>query len=197
MDTIENADVGQMRSESRGAILFQGIAAIILGFLLISAPEASLTVLVTFLGIYWLASGIVGIVKIFTGTASRNWFWAAVVGALGIFAGLVVLDHPLWSSLLVPAVVIVVLGIDALLMGVVNFVRGVSGEGIGYVAIAILDLVFGFILLASPVIVGSFLPVVLGFFALFLGVSMVILALAGQRRFPQEETSERETERAA
>ncbi len=196
MDTIENADVGRMRSESRSAILFQGIAAIILGFLLISAPEASLTVLVTFLGIYWLASGIVGIVKIFTGTASRNWFWAAVVGALGIFAGLVVLDHPLWSSLLVPAVVIVVLGIDALLMGVVNFVRGVSGEGIGYIAIALLDLAFGFILLASPVIAGSFLPIVLGFFALFLGVSMVILALVGQP-VTQEETIERETRRAA
>lgn len=196
MNATQNTDVESMNSERRGPILFQGIAAIILGFLLLSAPEASLTVLVTFLGIYWLLSGVVGIVKIFTGTASRNWFWAAIVGALGIFAGLIVLDHPLWSTLFVPAVLIVILGIDALLMGVVNFIRALSGEGLGYIAIAILDLAFGFILLGSPLIAGTYLPVVLGFFALIIGISMVILALVGQPA-QQEEISGQETRRAA
>lgn len=197
MNTQQNMAVGSMRSESRGPILFQGIAAIILGFLLMSAPEASLAVLVTFLGIYWLVSGVVGIIRIFTGTASRNWFWAAIVGALGIFAGLVVLDHPLWSTILVPGVLIIILGIDALIMGVVNFVRALSGEGFGYIAIAILDLAFGFILLGSPLIAAQFLPVVLGFFALITGISMLILAFLEPGQMGQEEAAENTRREAA
>ena len=40
--------------------LLQGIAAIILGLMLITAPGATLLVMVTFLGFYWLIEGDIG-----------------------------------------------------------------------------------------------------------------------------------------
>ncbi len=161
-----------------GLVLVQGIAALIIGLLLVSAPEATLTFMVLILGAYWLVSGILAIVRIFTGSSELNWFWSLAVGVLGIVAGLIVLRHPLWSSILVPTIIVLFLGINALIMGVLNLVRGFGGDGAGYVAIAILDFIFGFILLGSPFVAAAILPVVLGIFALIGGIAMIITSFS-------------------
>lgn len=178
-----------------GLILVQGIAAVILGLLLVAAPAASLIVVVTVLGLYWLVAGVLSIVRIFTHHTKLNWFWALAVGILGIAAGLIVLQHPLWSSVIVPAVVVVLLGINALIMGVINLIRGFSGEGGSYVAIGILDLIFGVILLASPLLAGALLPVVLGIFAIAGGI--VTIAMSFSVRKEESLAAERPREHRA
>jgi uncharacterized membrane protein HdeD (DUF308 family) len=85
----------------RGSIwwifLLQGIAGIILGLMLITAPGATLLVIVTFLGFYWLITGILALVRIFV-DRSIPWNWSLLSGIVGILAGLLVLRHPVPSA---------------------------------------------------------------------------------------------------
>ena len=66
--------------------LLQGIAAIILGLMLITAPGATLVVMVTFLGFYWLIEGILALVHIFV-DRSVPWIWSLLVGIVGFVFG--------------------------------------------------------------------------------------------------------------
>ena len=73
--------------------LLEGIAGIILGILLLTDPGATILVLVTFLGFYWLIMGILALVRMFI-DRSVPWFWELLIGIIGILAGILVLRHP-------------------------------------------------------------------------------------------------------
>ncbi len=77
-------------------VLIQGIAGVIIGLLLLINPLKTTVFLVQFLGIYWFVSGIFGIVSIFLDKSM--WGWKLFAGLLGIFAGVLILQHPLWST---------------------------------------------------------------------------------------------------
>ena len=81
--------------------LLQGFMAIILGLMFLTAPGATLVVLVTFLGFYWLITGVLALVRVFV-DRSVPWIWSLLVGIVGILAGIFVLHHPLLAALTVP-----------------------------------------------------------------------------------------------
>ena len=62
-----------------------------------------MVILVQFLGIWWLVQGLFQIISIFID--SSPWGWK-------LFAGTVMQQHPLWSAILVPAIAIIMLGIQ-------------------------------------------------------------------------------------
>lgn len=156
--------------------LIGGIAAIILGLLLLSAPAMTTATLVVFLGIYWLVAGIVSIVTIFTRKDKKGWGWSLFLGILGIIAGILVLQHPLWSTFLVPAVLVIVLAVDGLIIGVMGLIQGFTGGGAGPIILGILSIIFGVILLAEPMLAALGLPLVMGIFAIIGGIVAIVQA---------------------
>jgi len=54
-------------------VLIEGIAAIIIGILLLANPRATTVVLIQFLGIYWFIIGIIDIVRIFIDSSMWGW----------------------------------------------------------------------------------------------------------------------------
>jgi uncharacterized membrane protein HdeD (DUF308 family) len=120
--------------------------------------------------------GIVSIVTIFTRKDKKGWGWSLFLGILGIIAGIVVLQHPLWSTFLVPAVLVIVLAIDGLIIGIIQLIQGFSGAGAGAVILGILSIIFGVILLANPWLATIGLPYVLGFFAIVGGIIAIVQA---------------------
>src|SRR4029453_3535229 len=78
--------------------LLQGIAAVIIGILLFTDTTTTLFTLTVFLGVYWLIGGIFDIVSIFIN--HTNWGWRLASGILGIVAGLVIVRHPWWATVL-------------------------------------------------------------------------------------------------
>lgn len=161
------------------ATLMNGIFAIFIGILLLTNPLASTVVVVQFIGIYWLVSGVFSLVGIFIDRSL--WGWKLFMGILGILAGIAVLQHPIWSTFLLPAVLIIVLGVNALIMGVVSLIAAFQGAGWGVGALGILNIVFGILLLASPVAAGLALPWIFGMFAVIGGI-LAIFAAFQQRR---------------
>jgi uncharacterized membrane protein HdeD (DUF308 family) len=155
-------------------VLIEGIFAIIIGFLLLSKPGMTTAVLVQVLGIYWFIAGILNIIGIFIDHTA--WGWKLIIGILGIIAGLLIIRHPLWSTLLVPTTIIIVLGIEGLIIGAINIVRAFRGGGWGMGILGALSILFGIILLANPKIAALTLPFVLGIFAIVGGILAIIMA---------------------
>jgi uncharacterized membrane protein HdeD (DUF308 family) len=108
-------------------VLIQGIAAIIIGIFLLISPVTTTAVIIQFLGFYWLISGIFSIISIFIDHSM--WGWKLFAGVLGIIAGMLIIQHPLWSTLLVPATLIIVLGVEGLIIGAINLFQAFRGGG--------------------------------------------------------------------
>jgi len=155
-------------------VLLEGIAAVIIGLFLLTAPGATLFVLIQVLGIFWLVGGIFRIIGIFIDTSL--WGWKLIGGVLGILAGIVVLQHPIWSTLLVPEIYVIILGIQGLLLGGVTLVTAFQGEGWGVGILGVLSILFGLVLLFNPWIGVAVLPLLLGAFGIVGGSAASVAA---------------------
>jgi uncharacterized membrane protein HdeD (DUF308 family) len=74
--------------------LLQGIAAILLGLMLLTNLDAPLVALTTFLGFYLLITGVLALVRVFVDRSTSR-LWSVLSGIVGLLAGVFVLNHPL------------------------------------------------------------------------------------------------------
>jgi len=152
--------------------LIQGIASIILGFLLLTNPAATAVSLVVFLGAYWLVSGVMDFVRLFTD--SGQWAWHLLLGVSGVVAGLLVRRHPLMSTVATGTFLVSLLAFGSIAMGVLGIIRGIKEDGWGSIAIGVVNLLIGLWLLFNPLSAIVALPTVLGIFAVVGGVLTLI-----------------------
>jgi uncharacterized membrane protein HdeD (DUF308 family) len=141
-------------------VLLEGIFAAIFGILLLIAPGASLIFLVQVLGFYLLIEGILRIVSIFLD--SSLWGLKLGIGILGILAGIVVLNHPLWSAIAIPTYIVYIIGFLAIFEGIGGLIQAFQGGGWGAGILGILAIIFGIIVVLNPLIGAAALPFVLG-----------------------------------
>ena len=155
--------------------LLQGIAGIILGVMLLTAPGVTLVALVTFLGFYWLIMGILALVRVFV-DRSVPWIWSLLIGIGGILAGIFVVRHPLLAALTVPTVIVIILGVEGLIMGVLEIIAAFKGGGIGSFILGVIYLLIGLLLLGSPMAAALAVPLVFGVLLLVQGVALIVWA---------------------
>lgn len=155
-------------------VLLEGIFAAIFGLLLLIAPGATLLFLVQVLGFYFLIGGIFRLVSLFIDTSL--WGWKLIAGIIGILAGIVVLQHPLWSTIAVPTYLVYIVGFLAIFQGVASLIQAFQGGGWGVGILGILGLIFGVILVLNPLIGLLALPFVLGGIMLIGGIAAIALA---------------------
>ena len=123
-----------------------------------------------------LIDGIFSIIGILLKNTNTHWGWLLARGILGILAGLVVLNHPLWASILVPTTLVIILGIWGLLMGVISLVQAFQGDGWRAGILGALGIIFGLALIFNPVVGAVTLPWVIGIFGLIGGVMLIFLS---------------------
>ncbi|OLC59183.1 MAG: hypothetical protein AUH89_06450 [Ktedonobacter sp. 13_1_40CM_4_52_4] len=162
-------------------VLVEGIFALIFGIFLIAEPAITSVFLVTVLGFYWLIRGIFSIIQIFIGGSSIHWGWLLFMGILGIIAGLVVLRHPMYATILVGAVLVIVVGVEGLIMGIVGLFQAFSGAGWGAGILAALSIIISIILLANVWLVTYYLPYVIAIFLIIGGISAIFFSFRLRR----------------
>jgi len=155
--------------------LLEGIASLIFGGLLIVHPAATLVALVIFLGFYWLFVGVLELVRVFV-DRSVPWYWSLLIGVLGIVAGIIVLNHPIFAAIVLPTAIVVWLGVLGLVIGVFAIIGGFTGGGIGSFIFGVINFVIGLILLGSPMVAALAVPLVFGILLLIQGVVLIIWA---------------------
>ncbi len=164
-------------------VFVEGIVAVVTGGLLLVSPERTLALLVLFLGIFWLVGGIIEVVSIFSNKS--KWGLKLIIGLLGIIAGILVLRHPLWSTAVTTATLIVILGFYGLIAGVSMLLRAFRGGGWGVGILGIVAILIGIFLLANTWI-GIQLTVMLAGITLVIGgIAAIVLSFRMDDSSPQ------------
>ena len=159
--------------------LLQGIAGIVLGLMLLTAPDVATAALVSFVGSYWLIMGVLALVRVFV-DRSVPWLWSLLTGLMGILAGVFVSRHPLLTALTVPTGIVNVLGVQGLIMGAIEIVSGFFGGGLRSFIPGVIYLLAGLFLLSSPI--APILETPLAFSVLFLAQGVVLTILPFRAR---------------
>jgi uncharacterized membrane protein HdeD (DUF308 family) len=155
--------------------LLQGICAIIIGALLVAEPAETFLALLPLIGIYWLVIGILSLVRVFI-DRSIPWILSLLIGVIGVLAGIAVLRHPLLAAIMIPTVLVIVLGIQGLVMGVLGIIEGFRGGGAWSFVLGIINILVGVLLLARPIAAALAVPFVFGVLLLIQGLFLIILA---------------------
>jgi uncharacterized membrane protein HdeD (DUF308 family) len=153
MTTAEYAIESPVPSSWWWVVLLEGIAALIVGILLITDTTSTLVTLTIFLGVWWLIGGIFDLVRVFMDRT--NWGWHLASGILGIVAGLLIVRHPLTAAFLLPATVVWALGFLGIAIGIINIIRAFQGGGWGSAIMGVLSLILGALLLAGNVVTSA------------------------------------------
>src|SRR6478672_2651541 len=154
--------------------LVQGVALLVLGALCLSAPGATIVVLVQLTGLYWLITGILGLIGLISDRS--GWLWKAFAGVIGILAGIAIVGHPLWSSILVPTTLVIVIGIFGIVNGILVMIQSWGVRRWSGVILGLVGALLGLVLVANPLIGAATLPFVLGLFAIIGGVMSIAMA---------------------
>ncbi len=127
--------------------LMGGILNVVIGLLLLTTPVKTVVLLVLALGIYFLVSGIFTLVGMFVDHSA--WGWKLFIGIVSILAGMVVLRHPLISAVEVPMIIILILGVQGLITGIMLLALAFKGGGWGSGILGALSVIFGIILIIN------------------------------------------------
>ena len=178
--------VSQLRGDLRqfGTLLIvAGAIGIVAGILALVYPDVTLLALALIAGINLLVLGILSLVDAFDAdddTTSR--VLAAMLGLLGIIAGLVVVRRP-GESLLA---ILIVLGIWLVVTGIVEFIRALATVQDRAVRLlgAIVDIVLGALILSLPELSLKTLAILIGISFIVRGAVSVVRGLGLRRAAP-------------
>ncbi|HEY1408389.1 MAG TPA: HdeD family acid-resistance protein [Promineifilum sp.] len=174
MSTATAAFGEQQRAMPWWIPLIEGIALIIVGILLFTNTAATIVILAQILAIYWLISGIMQIVSLFVDRSA--WGLKLLAGIIGIWAGLMIIQSPIVGTLALGLAIVVILGIQALILGVINIIQAFRGAGWGIGLLGVVNVIFGIILLGNAMVSAAVLPWVLGGLAIVGGIMAIVMA---------------------
>ncbi len=160
-------------------IALRGVAAVLFGVLAIAWPGIALTVLVIVWGAYAFVDGVFTLIAAASMRESQRPIWPLwLVGALGVLAGLVAF---FWPALTALGLLMLIAG-WALATGVLQIIaafrlrRSLANEwwlGLS----GALSVLFGVLMIANPGAGAVAVVWVIGAYALFFGVLLILLAL--------------------
>ena len=175
MATAASAFEPQKRAMPWWIPLIEGIALIIVGVLLFTSPLDAILSLTRVLGLFWFLSGIFEIVSIFLDRSA--WGWKLIGGIIGLLAGYYLFTAPVAGALILGFTLVVMLGVQALLLGIVHIIQALRGAGWAMGVIGIINIIFAVLLLGNVLVGMATLPFVIGAFAIVGGIAAIYMAL--------------------
>lgn len=161
--------------QDRYILLFGGIMSLVFGILLFTRTDASLALIMLLVGLLWFIQGLFTLLGIFIDKSS--WGWKLFGGVIGVAAGLLVLQNPLASTDVVPAVLAIILGIFGVLIGITALIGAFKGEGWGAGIFGAVSLVIGLLMMFNSVVSGEVLVWLAALLLVIQGIIGVIMAL--------------------
>ena len=147
--------VDTMEKTERYIMLFGGIVALVLGILLFTQSTATLAVVMLLVGLTWFIQGIFNLAAIFIDKG--QWGWKLFGGVIGVAAGLLVLQNPVASTAVVPAILAIILGLFGLLIGIAALIAAFQGGGWGAGVFGAASIIIGLLLMFNSVVSGQVL----------------------------------------
>lgn len=131
--------------------LILGIAAVVVGAVMLwgtlETRVQTYVFLVKALGLYWLIWGILELVYMFIDHTA--WGWKLFMGVVSIIAGGSILMYPVAAAIALPQIFLLVLGIWALMEGIILLILAFRGGGWGAGILGVISIVLGVILIGN------------------------------------------------
>jgi len=144
-----------MDKSDRNILLFGGMISLVFGILLFTQTTATLALIMLLVGLTWFIQGVVTLAAIFID--KQAWGWKLFGGVIGLAAGLIVLRNPVESTVVIPAIYAILLGIFGVLIGVSALIAAFQGEGWGVGIFGAVSLVIGLLLMFNSIVGGQML----------------------------------------
>lgn len=163
-------------------ILLRGVFAILFGVLTFAWPGITLIALVLLYGAFAFTDGVLSIAAAVKGGVPAPRWWLALVGVLGIAAGVLTVVWPQITGL----ILLLFIAAWAIATGVLQIIGAIKlrneieGEWL-LVASGVLSVTFGVLLAVWPGAGALAMALVVGAFAIMYGVLMVAFALRLRR----------------
>lgn len=156
-------------------VLIQGIATLAIGIFLLMDPVGTARLIVFYIGLYWIVTGVLSLIRIFTDRG--NTIWKLINGIIGLLAGWFLVSNITDGSTLVFGIAaVIILGIQGVIMGILGLVESFQGAGWGPGVLGAVSIIIGLMLLGSPLGYALMLPWVIGSFAVVGGIFSIIMA---------------------
>jgi uncharacterized membrane protein HdeD (DUF308 family) len=163
-------------------ILLRGICAVIFGVLTFAWPGVTLAVLVLFYGAFAFADGVLALVAAVMGGQPAPRWWLAIVGVLGLAAGIVTLVVPgITALVLLYCIAFWAIAIGVMqIVGAIRLRKEIDNEWM-LIASGIISVLFGLILIVSPGAGALGVLFVIGVYAVIHGIMLITLAFRLRR----------------
>jgi uncharacterized membrane protein HdeD (DUF308 family) len=159
-------------------LLLRGICALAFGILAFVWPGMTLVTLILFYGAFAFVDGIFALVAAITAGAPAPRWWLAIVGLLGIAAGLATWLYPGLTALVLLyfiAVWAVVTGVMQI-AGAIQVRKAIDNEWF-LIGVGVLSVLFGVLLILQPGTGALAVLFTIGSFAVLYGMLMIAFAL--------------------
>lgn len=159
------------------AVLLRGLAAIVFGVLAFAWPGITIWSLIIVWGAYALVDGVFAIISAVSGGTPAPRWWMAVVGVIGILAGIVAFANPGLTALtllMLIAAWAIVSGIFEI-VGAIRLRKEIDNEWL-LILHGIVSVLFGLFLFYSPGAGALAMIWVIGAYAIIGGVLLCILS---------------------
>jgi uncharacterized membrane protein HdeD (DUF308 family) len=162
--------------------LIGGLVTLIMAIVLLVWPHATVKVLLLLLGILAIVSGLAALVVGLTGKGDdKKRTWTIARGVISLILGIVVLARPGFAL----SVALILIGVWALVIGVLDINRGMrmreSGRGAIMVSGAVWSLLGVLLLISAAVQKATWFIVLLGVVLLIAGICRILAALVVRR----------------
>ena len=158
-------------------LLLRGIAAIIFGVLAFAWPGITLLTLILFYGAFALVDGVLAVIAAITGGAPAPRWWLAVIGLLGISAGLLTFLMPGLTALVLLFFIAgwaIATGVFQII-GAIQLRKEIDNEWFLILG-GVISVLFGIGVMLAPGAGALALVWVIGAYALIIGGLLVALA---------------------
>jgi uncharacterized membrane protein HdeD (DUF308 family) len=158
-------------------LLLRGIAAIIFGGLALAWPGMTLLTLILFYGAFVLVDGVLAIVAAITGGTLTPRWWLAIVGLLGIAAGLLTFLLPGVTALVLLYLIAgwaIATGVFQI-VGAIRLRKEIDNEWF-LILCGVISVLFGVAMFMAPGAGALALIWVIGIYAIIIGVLLVGLS---------------------
>ncbi|MBR1271928.1 HdeD family acid-resistance protein [Bradyrhizobium sp. AUGA SZCCT0222] len=159
-------------------LFLRGVAAIIFGLLAFAWPGLTLVTLILFYGAFALVDGALAVVAAITGGAPGSRWWLAIIGLLGIAAGLVTFMMPGLTAIVLLFFIAgwaIATGVLQII-GAVKLRKEIDNEWLLILG-GIISVLFGVSMMLAPGAGALVLVWVIGAYSVVIGVIFVALAL--------------------
>ena len=111
---------------------------------------------------------------------SKYWYLTLIKGIIMVLLAVLLFNSPADSLL----VYVLYIGIGFIIAGIAIIAQGISAKGVldnwGWVVFGgVMDIFLGYILMAHPALTVSVLPIMIGFWAAFYGIFLIIDSFSG------------------